>query len=167
MSNNSEKDNLTNTLKSLTKETEGKSVEVEDIISALKHRGFGPLLMAPALLIVLPTGAIPGLPAVCGFMILMISIQILIGKEHPWLPSKFKKISFSKQKLQKTSQAIKPYTQKIDKYVENRLAVFVESAVSKRFVAFISIILSTAIIIIGFVPMMPAILAFPILFLAR
>lgn len=163
---NSSKNNLTNILKSLTAKTDGNSIEFREIIDALEQRGFGPLLMGPALLIILPSGAIPGLPAVCGFLILVVSLQILFGNNHPWLPKKVGKISFSRKKFKTAFKTMKPYTRKIDKYVENRFEVLAESPVSKLLVAVICSILAITIIIIGFVPMLPAALASPILFFA-
>lgn len=166
MSNSSEKNNLTNIMKSLIEKTEGNSIEFREIVDALENRGFGPLLMAPALLIILPSGAIPGFPAVCSFIILMISLQILIGNNRPWIPKKLGKISFSRKKFKKACEMIEPYARKIDKYVENRFEVFAESLISKRFVAVICSIIAITIIIIGFVPGVPAALASPILFFA-
>ena len=166
MSNKSKKDNLTNILLSLSETSDGNTLKISDIIGAMEHRGFGPLLMAPALLIILPSGAIPGMPAVCGLLIIMSSVQILFGKKSPWVPTKIGNFTVSIDKFKSFSEKLKPYTQIIDRYVENRFEFLSVNIYSKRLVAIICTLLAIAIITIGIVPMVPAFLALPILFFA-
>ena len=46
------------------------------VIERFEDRGFGPLLLVPALVALLPTGAIPGVPTICGITLFFICIQI-------------------------------------------------------------------------------------------
>ncbi len=157
---------LTSILKSLIDNTDRDCIEMGQIFDVFEHRGFGPLLIAPTVLVILPTGAIPGVPAICGVFIFLISIQILFGKKTPWLPKKLKSLSFSKDRFRNGFKNVKPYTQKIDTYLSNRLEFLAESDVAKRLIAFAAVLMSIAITFIGFIPMLPALFGMPILFLA-
>lgn len=157
---------LTNILKSLIDDTDEDCIRMGQVFKVFEHRGFGPLLIAPTVLVILPTGAIPGVPAICGVFILLISVQILFGKKTPWLPKKLKSISFSKDKFKNGFKKVKPYTEKIDTYLSNRFEFLAESELAKRCVAFAAVLMSIAITFMGFIPMLPALFGVPILLLA-
>ena len=44
----------------------GDTTSLGEVIERFEDRGFGPLLLMPALIALLPTGAIPGVPTLCG-----------------------------------------------------------------------------------------------------
>lgn len=51
------------------------------------RRSFGPLLLMAGLIILAPVvGDIPGVPSIMGVFIVLVSVQLLIGQEHFWLP---------------------------------------------------------------------------------
>jgi hypothetical protein len=157
---------LTGVLDTLIDESSDEQIKVDKILQTLNHRGFGPLLIAPALLAILPTGAIPGVPAICGVFIFAMSLQIFIGYRQPWLPKSLKHISFKATKAQKKIERLKPYTQKIDRYTHRRLKFLAENEISKRFIALATMLLGLAMIFVGFIPMFPALLALPVLLFA-
>lgn len=57
------------TLNIVKNDVKGRDIAFGDVAQSLNHRGFGPLLLAPALITILPTGAIPGVPAISGLFI--------------------------------------------------------------------------------------------------
>lgn len=85
----------------LEKDVTGSHASVGDIVASFERRGFGPLLLVPSLFLVLPTGAIPGAPLVCGIIIMLITIQIMLGFTHPWIPKRLKSITFDGEVLEK------------------------------------------------------------------
>jgi len=155
---------LTGTLEALNDETTGEEVSVVDVVEALNSRGYGPLLIGPALITILPTGAIPGVPAVCALLIIFISAQILIKKSHPWLPKKLRDFNFKREKLLSALNKAKPYTQKVDKLIYPRIR-FLTGDAAKPVIAISSILLSLAIIVLGFIPFLAALPAAGILLL--
>ncbi|SER54805.1 Uncharacterized conserved protein [Nitrosomonas sp. Nm51] len=157
---------LTEILSALSEKANGVDLSFGQIIDALEYRGFGPLLVAPSLIIILPTGAIPGVPAVCGIFIFLICFQIVLGYKRPWLPDRLKSRSIRKSTFEKGFQKIRPYTETIDRYVGKRLTFFARNDLSKKIIALLSMVLALCVILIGFIPMMPAILALPILLFA-
>ena len=145
-------------------ENGNSKVSVGGILEALKHKGFGAFFIAPTIITILPTGAIPGVPAACGILLLLIAVQIVFGREHPWIPSKIKNIEFSKQKYKNAIEKAKPYIEKIDNYIHPRLELLTKG-IMKQISALVSIALSIAIITVGFIPMAPALFGSAILWI--
>lgn len=93
-----------------------ESVALGDVIERFEERGFGPLIFIPALIAVIPTGAIPGVPSICGVLIVLISIQIIIGKHSPWLPNAISDRSIGADKLLFAIQKIRPFSEKVSRF---------------------------------------------------
>lgn len=153
------------TLNVIEEETNGKHITFGNLLKTLNHRGFGPVLMIPALLALLPTGAIPGVPALCGLTLCLISPQIIAGRAYPWIPSKLEKASFNREKVLALLNKGRPCAKFIDRYVHPRLN-FLSHAIVERTVAVLCFILGALMIVVGFVPFVPALIALPILLFA-
>ena len=154
---------LTSILEGMVVDVAEDKVTIGHIVSHLKHRGFGPLLLIPALLVILPTGAVPMVPAAAGMLIAFVCVQMLIGHQSPWLPRRLRDFSLSKSRLEKTVARATPYAKKIDRVLFKRF-LFLVSPLSKRLTAVFCLLLSIAMITIGFIPMLPSMLALPIFF---
>ncbi|MBX3740310.1 MAG: exopolysaccharide biosynthesis protein [Akkermansiaceae bacterium] len=62
-------------------------VKVDDIMDAVGGRSFGPLLLLAGVFVSAPGIAdIPGVPTVIGLFVLTISVQLISGNDHFWLP---------------------------------------------------------------------------------
>ncbi|PAV24707.1 hypothetical protein C8D92_101305 [Tamilnaduibacter salinus] len=125
---------ITNVLHRIREQAEGDEVAVGTLIDALEHRGFGPLLLAPALIALLPTSGIPGVPSVCGLLIFLIAIQGALGKRSPWVPGRLRRLSMRPQTLVKVVDRVQPYTRRIDRWFRPRW-VFLTRAPINRIVA--------------------------------
>ncbi|MAS96912.1 MAG: exopolysaccharide biosynthesis protein exod [Verrucomicrobiales bacterium] len=143
--------NLTEILTDLRDNIEGEEIDLGEIVEHFEDRGFGPLLLAPALLAVLPTGAIPGVPAICAIFIILISGQLLFGKNHPWLPSRLKRFSVPKQKFENSFDKFEPWTKRFDKLLSQRLEIFTRETAT-RVVAAIAIALALLMIPLELIP---------------
>ncbi|WAJ71524.1 exopolysaccharide biosynthesis protein [Catenovulum adriaticum] len=127
-----ERYNLSEIIEQITQVGQGaKKITAGDLIEHFENRGFGPLLVFPALIAILPTGGIPGVPTVCGILICFISIQLALGKQSPWLPKKFKQLSIKQESLEKNANKALPITQKIDKVFRPRFKLFQSKKVKK------------------------------------
>ena len=155
--------NLTEILTDIDERTKGDKIDLIKIVEALKHRGFGPLIMAPALITVLPTGAIPGMPLVCGILIILIATQLLVGKKYPWLPKRLQSVSFGRKQYKRALEKAKPYTRWIDGFFHPRLK-FLTGEIAQRTIAFLCVGLALMVIAFGFVPFAAALPASAILF---
>jgi hypothetical protein len=62
------------------------SLCVGDIVGRLGNASFGAILLVPAMVIASPASGIPVLPTICGFIIALVAIQMVLGRDHLWLP---------------------------------------------------------------------------------
>ena len=149
---------LTSILKTIQNELEKSNPTFGTLVHRFERRGFGPLLIFPAMLIVLPTGAIPGMPAVCALFIILNCVQIIIGKQKPWLPQKIEDLDLSSDKYPNQIESILPYTRKIDRYIYPRLT-FLFNPPMLKILAALCIILALSMIAFSLIPfaaMLPA-----------
>jgi hypothetical protein len=156
---------LTEFLEQLNDKTAGDVITLGEIVNAFKQRGFGPLLLAPALLVLLPFGAIPGIPTVCGLFIFLIGGQLLIGRDHPWLPPRLRNVSFNRDKFKSGLSKVVPFTKRIDSVIGSRLTQFIEPPVS-TIVGVLCIILALTMIPLELLPFAAAAPAWAIAFFA-
>lgn len=154
---------LTAIMEGLTADINGNETTVGHIVEQFRYRSFGPLLLVPALIVILPTGAIPLIPAICGLIMAFICAQVVIGREQPWIPSRLEEFSIPKDQLEAGIKQLKPYTKKIDRLVHARWRILI-NPISKRLIAAFCFLLCLAMVAIGFIPMVPATLALPIFF---
>ncbi|TJZ92283.1 exopolysaccharide biosynthesis protein [Paracoccus gahaiensis] len=63
-----------------------ETISVAQITAALGQDSLPPNLMIPALAVVSPLSGVPLFSSVCGMLIALISAQMLIGRDHVWLP---------------------------------------------------------------------------------
>ncbi|GAB4199088.1 MAG: exopolysaccharide biosynthesis protein [Wenzhouxiangellaceae bacterium] len=131
---------ITDVLEAVVDASDDDEVALCEIVDQLENRGFGPILLAPALIVLLPTGAIPGIPTACGTLIFLIALQMVWSDQSPWLPKRLKQVSFSHEKLSKAVQRIKPYTQKIDRCFKPRLTLLVEPPFSRVIATLIGLV---------------------------
>jgi len=68
-----------------------------------------------------PIGAIPGLPAAFGLIIIVFALQLLFRRTHPWMPEILRRIKISDSKLEKTHKVVSPVLSKIDNIIHPRL----------------------------------------------
>jgi hypothetical protein len=72
---------------------EDETVSIADIQERLGHRSFGPLLLFAGLVLVTPLVNIPGMPTIMGIVILLTSLQMLVGRPSIWLPQPIRRRS--------------------------------------------------------------------------
>lgn len=156
---------ITDVLQKILDKTSGENIKLGEVITMLESREFGPLLLAPALIAMFPTGAIPGVPSIGGIIIFLIAIQILIGKKHPWIPVKFKEITFERKKLVSGIESVKPATKKLDQWFKPRLT-FLTQEIAKRVLALLCAIVGLSMIPLEVVPFAAALPALTVTLLA-
>ncbi len=113
---------LGDALDCLLEKTEGQDkVKLSDALDAFGSRAFGPLILVPALLLTLPTGALPGVPIVLGAVIAFVCLELLLGREKPVIPSLLGKMSFSREGLEKSREKGGGLIGRIDSVIRRRL----------------------------------------------
>ncbi|TNE48057.1 MAG: exopolysaccharide biosynthesis protein [Deltaproteobacteria bacterium] len=97
------------------------SYTITTLLESLGSRSFGPMLLIPSLLALVPiVGGIPGMSIFTGTWIALVAGQLLFGFEHPWLPKRLKEFEFSGDKLRRGCELALPYTKKVDRWLKPR-----------------------------------------------
>ncbi|MCZ0812650.1 MAG: exopolysaccharide biosynthesis protein [Pseudomonadota bacterium] len=65
---------------------DGKKSSLGEVIDAIGHASYAPLLMVPALALVSPLSGVPGFTTVCGILIASVSAQMMLRRPTLWLP---------------------------------------------------------------------------------
>lgn len=161
----SEKGTLVKTLETAEDAAGGGRARVGEIVESIDARGFGPLLMLPAIVTILPTGAIPGVPDVCAALMALVAVQILAGRRKPWLPERLKRLGVPSAKLSRAFDKAKPWLGKIDKITRRRWPALTGGA-AQRAIALVILVICGLTVAIGMIPYVPALLMLPVLFFA-
>ena len=113
---------LTDLLDDLEKAGEGEELSIAEVLEAIGERGYAPLTLILSLLAAIPlTGAVPGIPTVCGISIALVSIQMVFGKRYPWLPKRLTRMSIPRKRYSRVAEKLKPWTRRLDRLVKPRL----------------------------------------------
>lgn len=102
------------------------------VMDAVGSRSFGPLLLTGGLIISAPViGDIPGVPVMIGLFLVLIVVQLLMGRKHFWLPDFLLNRTVDEEKLHKTLDWLKKPARFIDSLIKPRLGFLVEGTMSR------------------------------------
>jgi len=139
-------------LDDIDQEVEGADdFAVRDVLDAFGTRAFGPLIAVPALIVMTPVGAVPGVPAILGLFIVLIAGQHVFGRKHPWIPKQILNRSVSSNKWEKASKKAEPWAERIDKVIKPRLTWLVGGAM-ERVIGILAIALSVMMVPLELIP---------------
>jgi hypothetical protein len=130
---------------------DGPRVSVQQIMDAVGHRSFGPLLLLAGLLGMTPVSAVPGAPSLIALITLLVASQLLIGRDSFWLPKILLRRSVNADSLHKTVRIAEKPARVVDRMVRPRLEVFT-GPVADRLVALVCVILALAVPPLEFLP---------------
>lgn len=147
---------ITDVLEDIAQQAHEGRLSAGDVVNAFQHRGFGPLLLAPGLLALLPTGAVPGVPTIVGLLIVLVAGQMIIGRDEPWIPQRLRAASIEASKYQRVYQKVAPATRAIDKVLRPRLTVIVRPP-APRLIAIVCVLLALSMAPLELIPFMGAV----------
>lgn len=107
-------------LEALVKKKE--KITLRNIMDAVGHRSFGPLLLAGIVLAAPGVGDIPGVPTATGMFIVLVTAQMLLS--YVWLPRWLLDRSVTDKRLAKTIGWLRKPAGHLDKVVKKRLTGF-------------------------------------------
>ncbi|EAV42321.1 hypothetical protein SIAM614_22107 [Stappia aggregata IAM 12614] len=116
-------------------EEEGKA-DVGSLLKASGSRAAGPLLFLPALVMISPIGAIPGVPIVLTTLTFLVAGQLVVGRSAIWLPSFVRNRGLPKKKVTSTIDKLTPYAERADRYLGQRLSLLAGETASRIVAAF-------------------------------
>ena len=101
--------------------TKSGKVCISDVLDDFGGRSFGPFIMLPALLELTPVGGIPGVPTFLAALIALVTVQLLIGKEHIWMPGLLQNRAVESKKLHKGIGKLRGVAHWLDEHSHGRL----------------------------------------------
>lgn len=107
---------------------ENGEVSVDAMLEASGRRSFGPMLLVPGLLILSPLSGVPGVPTLAGVLVLLITVQLLAGRNSFWLPQWILRRSITYDKLVKGIAFLRPIAKVTDKFLRPRITWLTQSA---------------------------------------
>lgn len=120
-----EREVLTAIADELVDEANGDKITIGNLLDAIDSRGFGPLILVPAVISASPVGAIPGMSLVTGAMIFLVAAQMLFRSGHPWLPKKLQVFEFSSDRFKSGMKKVRPWVSWIDALTKERWTIMV------------------------------------------
>lgn len=146
--------NLGSLLESLESRTSGEEVTVSDLLDAVGRRAYGPLLLLLGFISITPVTLIPGVNWLLALLVMLIALQIVVGKAYPWVPSRLLRIRFSRSAMLKGVEQATPYACQVDRFLKPRLVFLTEPP----FVQLVGMVCLTAALVtfpLGLVPLGP------------
>ncbi len=134
----------------------GDEIRLRDLLNELGDRAFGPTLIICALPEALPL-PIAGISALVAMPLMLVSSQLVLGFQQPWLPDPLLNHRFKREHCEQIIAAAIPFLQKLECFVEPRWSFFT-SPQAERGVGVMLLFLSFIIALpIPFGNMLPAI----------
>lgn len=101
-------------------------VSVADVLEAVGSRSFAPLLLLTAVLLVSPLSGVPAFATSMGLIVALVSLQMLFGRAHFWLPAWLLRRSLDGATLRRVLRWLRPRAQTVDRFLRPRLTRLVQ-----------------------------------------
>ncbi|MBO6796420.1 MAG: exopolysaccharide biosynthesis protein [Maricaulis sp.] len=140
----SEKLGLISALEDIATAAPDKGMTLGDFFDALGERAFGVILFAMALPISIPF--LYGVPQVMALPMMALSAQMALGREEPWLPSKFKTRRLDKAGLERMAQGGRKWFGWLEALARPRLT-WLSGPTAERLVGVVFILFCASILV--------------------
>lgn len=119
------------------------TLTIAGLSDALSGRAYGMLLLVLALPNLIPIPA-PGLSAVVGAPLILVTLQMMLGLKSPWFPNFIAKRKLKTQQLKRVCVRVVPVIKKLELVTSPRLT-FLAKPPADRLIALICAVLSLMI----------------------
>ncbi|MCZ8314426.1 exopolysaccharide biosynthesis protein [Phreatobacter sp.] len=120
------------------------NLTVGDLMASLRTRAFGLSLILFGLPNLLP---IPGLPILTGIILAVLAIQIVVGRDVPWLPARIAGTTLPRERLNQVMARTLPLLRWIERVTKPRFALAAGPA-ARRVVGLTVLVLAVLLIIL-------------------
>ena len=117
---------------------------VGDIVAVLRDRAFALLVVLLGLPNCLPMP--PPIPLICGLLLLLVALQIAVGKSAPWLPRSLLGRSIRQADVRRAVARAVPMLRRLERWSRPRLNLF-ETALGMRGMGLALLALALALIV--------------------
>jgi hypothetical protein len=148
------KERLSDVLTRLAEPADG-SVTLADVLNAVGERSFGALLVMLAIPNMV-AGLIPGLSILLGLPLLLISLQVLVGADRPWLPRRLARLEIRRADLRRIVEKARTPLRRLERALQPRLE-FLTAPWAERLIGLACVLLSMLVFLpIPFANLVPA-----------
>jgi hypothetical protein len=136
-------------------EPETGSVTLGEVLAAVGERSFGALLVILAIPNMV-AGLIPGLSILLGLPLLLVSLQLLVGAEKPWLPRRLARLEIQRADLRRIVERTRKALRRLERALRPRLE-FLTASWAERLIGLGCVALSILVFLpIPFANLVPA-----------
>ncbi|MFN2360201.1 MAG: exopolysaccharide biosynthesis protein [Marinobacter sp.] len=105
---------------------EQSHVSIGEMMDSVGRRTFGPFVLLVGLILVTPLSGLPGMPTLMGLITFLTLGQILVGRQHFWLPAWLVRRKVSSKKLEQGLELLRPGARRIDSLIRPRFTLLVK-----------------------------------------
>ncbi len=113
---------------------EDDRISLDELLAAFGLRSFGFLILVFALPNGIPAPIAPGLSAILGAPLLLLSVQMVLGFKTPWFPASWRARSFARRDVAKLLRPALPYIVKIERFIRPRFTHLAAGPLSGRLI---------------------------------
>lgn len=132
----------------------GERLTVRDIMAVLQDRAFALLIVLLGLPNCLPMP--PPIPLVCGLLLGLVAIQIIFGRDAPWLPGQLMNRSLAHADVERAVARAMPAFRKLERFSRPRMT-FLDTSLSMRIMGGIVLVMALGLLFappfLGQIPM--------------
>ncbi|WP_243373791.1 exopolysaccharide biosynthesis protein [Microvirga solisilvae] len=132
----------------------GERLTVRDIMAVLQDRAFALLIVLLGLPNCLPMP--PPIPLVCGLLLALVAIQIIFGREAPWLPRQLLNRSLAHTDVERAVARAMPTFRKLERFSRPRMT-FLDTPFAMRIMGAIVLVMALGLLFappfVGQIPM--------------
>lgn len=128
---------LSDIVKSMDTEAD---TSIGTLVDSLGERAFGALMFIFAVPNIIPTP--PGTSAILGLPLVILTWQVMIGRQSLWLPEAIRKRNISREVLRSFVSKVLPFMEKSEKVLKPRFGLIVSSDLAERVIGLVTFALS-------------------------
>ena len=121
----------------------GDRISFGDLVDAFDGRAYGPLIVLFAAPNILPV-ALPGISAILGVPLILLTAQLMIGRRRPWLPGFVRRRSLARRDFERFVGKVVPRLRRIETWIRPRY-LMLSGPVARRLIGAGGLVLATII----------------------
>jgi hypothetical protein len=121
----------------------GERLTVREIMAVLQDRAFALLIVLLGLPNCLPMP--PPIPLVCGLLLALVAVQIVFGREVPWLPRQLMNRSMARTDVERAVGRAVPVFRRLERISRPRMT-FLDTPIAMRLMGAVILILSVGLL---------------------
>lgn len=113
-----------------------RDTTIGELVDSLGERAFGALMFIFAVPNILPTP--PGTSAILGLPLVILTWQVLVGRQSLWLPDLIRQRRISREMMQTFVTKVTPVMARLERVLRPRLGFVVSSDASERLIGLVT-----------------------------